>query len=331
MEGTFVDMSKRLQERLGLLEELLQGERSEPRPRPEANVPAASDQEPSAVERGKALWEEMEEDVENLDYALMFCQVGGLQVLFQYLLRAAAGEQDAEARTWAVRVLTVLATLTQNNPPVQAEVLAFAMQDARGGGARRAGAPVSSLSPRGRPGTGELCVRGVRGEAWASPGEASARLILHCPGPRQCRSPFCAVLRPGGLPSRPPALPTGARSGQGALLPASPSRRRRRHACTRRGLAAPAPLGGSVLGKQRERGPETLGRLCGDGVGEPDRGARGDFRQRWGGSIAEGDGETSRIAWIGVGRGDGRGVAVLERFGERGHWKNVVEGRGGNR
>lgn len=134
MEGTFVDMSKRLRERLGLLEELLQGERSEPRPRPEANVPAASDQEPSAVERGQALWEEMEEDVENLDYALMFCQVGGLQVLFQYLLRAAAGEQDAEARTWAVRVLTVLATLTQNNPPVQAEVLAFAMQDARGGG-----------------------------------------------------------------------------------------------------------------------------------------------------------------------------------------------------
>jgi hypothetical protein len=134
MEGTFVDMSKRLRERLGLLEELLQGERSEPRPRPEANMPAAPDKEPSAVERGQALWEEMEEDVENLDYALMFCQVGGLQVLFQYLLRAAAGEQDAQARTWAVRVLTVLATLTQNNPPVQAEVLAYAMQDAGGGG-----------------------------------------------------------------------------------------------------------------------------------------------------------------------------------------------------
>lgn len=134
MEGTFVDMSKRLRERLGLLEELLQGERSETRPRPEANVPAVPDKEPSAVERGQALWEEMEEDVENLDYALMFCQVGGLQVLFQYLLRAAAGEQDAQARTWAVRVLTVLATLTQNNPPVQAEVLAYAMQDAGGGG-----------------------------------------------------------------------------------------------------------------------------------------------------------------------------------------------------
>lgn len=133
MEGTFVDMSKRLRELLDALEKLSTGE-AEVEGKGEGGkeettataAPAAEKEEGlTSTERVEALWEEVQEHVENLDYALMFCQVGGVPTLFRFLLQAAAREEDKEAEARAVPALAVLATLTQNNLPVQEQVLRF--------------------------------------------------------------------------------------------------------------------------------------------------------------------------------------------------------------
>jgi len=131
MEGTFVDMAKRLRELLDALEKLPtvegEGEKEEENDKTATSSAAAVAEEEglTSTERAEALWEEAQEHVENLDYALMFCQVGGLPTLFRFLLQAAAEEEDKEAEARAVPALAVLATLTQNNLPVQEQVLRF--------------------------------------------------------------------------------------------------------------------------------------------------------------------------------------------------------------
>ncbi|KAM3577585.1 hypothetical protein VYU27_000462 [Nannochloropsis oceanica] len=130
MEGTFMDMATRLQGLLDALDKLPDeneaGKESDITRTTTPSPAAAVEQEGlTSTERAEALWEEVQEHVENLDYALMFCQAGGLPTLFRFLLQAAAAAEDKEAEARAVPALAVLATLTQNNLPVQELVLQF--------------------------------------------------------------------------------------------------------------------------------------------------------------------------------------------------------------
>ena len=129
-----MDMAKRLRELVDALEKLPTGEvegeegggkETATTTSSSAGAPAEKEKGLTSNERVEALWEEVQEHVENLDYALMFCQVGGLPTLFRFLLQAAAAAKDKEAETRAVPALAVLATLTQNNLPVQEQVLRF--------------------------------------------------------------------------------------------------------------------------------------------------------------------------------------------------------------
>ena len=125
-----MDMAKRLRELLDALGklpgEIEAGKESDiTRTTTPSPVAAVEEEGLTTTERSEALWEEVQEHVENLDYALMFCQVGGLPILFRFLLQAAAAAEDKEAEARAVPALAVLATLTQNNLPVQELVLRF--------------------------------------------------------------------------------------------------------------------------------------------------------------------------------------------------------------
>lgn len=120
MEGTFMDVAKRMQVLLGELGPLATA----------TGDATSTTNDDEAAE----LWEELQEHVENLDYALMFCQVQGLPTLFRFLAQAQAHPDNPQAQTRALPALAVLATLTQNNPPAQEEVLKYPVAgEARGG------------------------------------------------------------------------------------------------------------------------------------------------------------------------------------------------------
>lgn len=125
-----MDLAKHMRTRLDTLDQALAvgGGREED----------GSEEEDEAV---AAAWEELQEHVENLDYALVFCQIGGLPTLFRYLQSpgdnggggpaSASATVEPESDTEEARVLpalSVLAALTQNNPRVQAEVLGYCAQ-----------------------------------------------------------------------------------------------------------------------------------------------------------------------------------------------------------
>eukprot|EP00624_Nannochloropsis_granulata_P004045 evm.model.NODE_30272_length_18210_cov_22.873146.5 len=91
MEGTFVDMAKRLRELLDALGklpgEIEAGKESDiTRTTTPSPVAAVEEEGLTTTERSEALWEEVQEHVENLDYALMFCQ--------ELVLRFSFGEME---------------------------------------------------------------------------------------------------------------------------------------------------------------------------------------------------------------------------------------------
>jgi len=194
MEGTFVDMAERLRELLDALEKLptVEGEGEKEEENDETATSSAADvaeeEGLTSTERAEALWEEVQEHVENLDYALMFCQVGGLPTLFRFLLQAAAAEEDKEAEARAVPALAVLATLTQNNLPVQEQVLRFSFGEMEKE-EKESSSSSSSSSERGRDASQPrlACVHvylGCLAFAWSF-----ARLDVSTTRPRFCLHP----------------------------------------------------------------------------------------------------------------------------------------------
>lgn len=108
MEGTFFDLAQRMRALLDKLDKaLLQND---------------DDENASSTEEEAAWWEELQDHAENLDLALLFCQVGGLKTLCNYL-ELPLDTVKNERRVLAA--LSVLAALTQNNPRVQTEVVAY--------------------------------------------------------------------------------------------------------------------------------------------------------------------------------------------------------------
>lgn len=88
----------------------------------------AKDDEQS-LDRIEGLWEEIHDQVENLDIALLFCQVGGLPTLVKYLLLMKdRSSSDNNTVQKVVLALGTLAALNQNNPKVQEEVFAYGRQ-----------------------------------------------------------------------------------------------------------------------------------------------------------------------------------------------------------
>ncbi len=113
MEETFVDLAKRMR---GLLDRL--------------DVDKGEDEAAEEEGQEEEVWEELQEHVENMDYALVFCQIGGLPTLFKALQQQQQGQGHDQDK--ALPALSVLAALTQNNPRVQAEVLGYCAQPSVG-------------------------------------------------------------------------------------------------------------------------------------------------------------------------------------------------------
>lgn len=129
-----MDLAQRMRGLLDTLDKALAATDSSNNDNDNDNGGGKENEQEDEEEAVAAAWEELQEHSENLDYALVFCQVGGLPTLFRYLQPGPSnangdGQSVAvpeEAR--ALPALSVLAALTQNNPRVQAEVLAYCAQ-----------------------------------------------------------------------------------------------------------------------------------------------------------------------------------------------------------